>query len=102
MADEGAGLRKLPMIRGHVGLQVHMAESLVNDEFDLTVFQEKPIDHGIASPLPLLWPHEPDWPGAVVPIAVNVLQFPLPTARRCYRLGQAVRKLFRQVASVLA
>ncbi|CAN5524919.1 gallate dioxygenase [soil metagenome] len=92
IADEGAGLRDFPGIRGNVCLQIHIAESLVNDEFDLTVFQEKPIDHGVASPLPLLWPHKPDWPGTVVPIAINVLQFPLPTARRCYRLGQAVRR----------
>lgn len=90
MADEGAGLRDLPTVKGNVDLQVHIAESLINDEFDMTVFQ--PIDHGCASPLPLLWPHEPDWPGTVVPIAINVLQFPLPTALRCSRLGQAVRK----------
>jgi protocatechuate 4,5-dioxygenase beta chain len=73
-------------------LSIHIAESLVNDEFDMTMFQDRPLDHGCASPLPLLWPHEPDWPGAVVPIAINVLQFPLPTARRCYRLGQAVKR----------
>ena len=85
-------MRNLPAIRGNVDFQAHIAESLVNDEFDLTVFQDKPIDHGCASPLPLLWPHEPDWPGTVVPIAINVLQYPLPTARRCYRLGQAVRR----------
>ncbi|VVE74383.1 Protocatechuate 4,5-dioxygenase beta chain [Pandoraea sputorum] len=92
IADEGAGLRPLPPIRGDVALQAHIAESLVNDEFDITVFQDKPIDHGCASPLPLLWPHKPDWPGTVVPIAINVLQYPLPTGRRCYRLGQAVRR----------
>lgn len=92
IADEGAGLRDLPPLKGNVELQVHIAESLVNDEFDIAVFQDKAIDHGCASPLPLLWPHKPDWPGAVVPIAVNVLQFPLPTARRCWRLGQAVRR----------
>jgi protocatechuate 4,5-dioxygenase beta chain len=92
VADEGAGLRPLPPLKGHLGLQIHVAESLVNDEFDLTVFQDKPIDHGCASPLPLLWPHDPDWPGSIVPIAINVLQYPLPTARRCYRLGQAVRR----------
>lgn len=92
IADEGAGLRPLPPIRGDVALQAHILESLVNDEFDMTVFQDKPIDHGCAAPLPLLWPHEPDWPGVVVPIAVNVLQYPLPTAQRCYRLGQAVRR----------
>lgn len=92
VADEGAGLRQLPAIRGDVDLQCHIAESLVNDEFDIAVFQDKPLDHGCASPLPLLWPHEPDWPGVLVPLAVNVLQYPLPTARRCYRLGQALRR----------
>jgi hypothetical protein len=92
IADEGAGQRPLPPIRGNVALQAHIAESLVNDEFDITVFQDKPIDHGCAAPLPLLWPHEPDWPGVVVPVAINVLQYPLPTAQRCYRLGQAVRR----------
>jgi hypothetical protein len=92
VADEGAGLRDLPPIRGDVKLQAHIAQSLVNDEFDLTVFQDKPIDHGVASPLPLLWQHQPNWPGTVVPIAINVLQYPLPTARRCYRLGQALRR----------
>lgn len=92
IADEGAGLRGLPDIRGNVDFQTHIGESLVNDEFDMCFFQDKPIDHGIASPLPLLWPHVPDWPGTIVPIAINVLQYPLPTARRCYRLGQAVRR----------
>lgn len=92
IADEGAGLRPLPPIRGNVALQAHIAESLVNDEFDITVFQDKPIDHGCAAPLPLLWPHDPDWPGVVVPVAINVLQYPLPTAQRCYRLGQAIRR----------
>ncbi|XOV44152.1 gallate dioxygenase [Pseudomonas sp. App30] len=92
IADEGSGPRDLPPIRGDVALQAHILESLVNDEFDITVFQDKPIDHGCASPLPLLWPHDPDWPGVVVPIAVNVLQYPLPTPRRCYRLGLAVKR----------
>jgi hypothetical protein len=85
IADEGAGQRDLPPLRGNVDLQAHIAESLVNDEFDLSFLQSKPIDHGIIAPLPLMWPHEPDWPGTIVPIAVNVLQYPLPTARRCYR-----------------
>jgi hypothetical protein len=92
VADEGSGVRALPPIRGDLELQIHIAESLVNQEFDLTVFQDRPLDHGCASPLPLLWPHEPDWPGTLVPIAINVLQYPLPTARRCFRLGQALRR----------
>ena len=92
IADEGAGKRPLPPMRGNVDLSIHIAESLVNDEFDITTFQDRPIDHGCASPLPLLWPHAPDWPGVIVPIAINVLQFPIPTAKRCYKLGQALRR----------
>jgi gallate dioxygenase len=92
LADEGAGKRRLPRIPGHSELAVHLTEALVNDEFDMTVFQEKPLDHGLHSALPLLWPHEAGWPGAVVPIQVNVLQHPLPTALRCFKLGQAVRR----------
>ncbi|BDR09180.1 gallate dioxygenase [Comamonas thiooxydans] len=92
VADEGAGKRPLPPIRGDLDLQMHIAESLVNDEFDIATFQDRPLDHGCASPLPLLWPHAQGWPGRVVPIAINVLQFPLPTAARCWKLGQAVRR----------
>lgn len=92
VADEGAGQRPLPPIRGDLDLQIHIAESLVNDEFDIATFQDRPLDHGCASPLPLLWPHAQGWPGRVVPIAINVLQFPLPTAARCWKLGQAVRR----------
>ncbi|MDQ6621246.1 MAG: gallate dioxygenase [Pseudomonadota bacterium] len=92
LADEGAGQRALPAIRGHSDLAIHLAESLVNDEFDMTIFQERPLDHGLHSPLPLLMRPEPEWPAAVVPIEINVLQYPLPTALRCYKLGQAVRR----------
>jgi gallate dioxygenase len=92
VADEGAGLRPLPMLPGHPEFARHIAESMINEEFDLSVFQDRPLDHGVFSPLPLLWPHKDGWPGAVVPIQVNVVQYPLPTAMRCYRLGQALRR----------
>lgn len=92
IADEGAGLRNLPPFKGDVDFQAHIGEWLVNEEFDLTFLQNRPVDHGIASPLPLMWPHDPDWPGSIVPIAVNVLQYPLPTPLRCYKLGQALRR----------
>ena len=92
IADEGLGPRPLPPIKGHPALARHMAESLVNEEFDISVFQELPLDHGCHSPLTMFWPPAPDWPGALVPIAINVLQHPLPTALRCYKLGQAVRR----------
>lgn len=92
MADEGAGRRPLPNIKGHAKLAEHVANRLVNEEFDMAVFQDRPLDHGCNSPLSLMWPHEPAWPGAILPIAINVLQHPLPTAARCYKLGQAVRR----------
>ncbi|CAB3780059.1 gallate dioxygenase [Pararobbsia alpina] len=92
MADEGAGRRPLPDVSGHPGLAAHLADCLVNDEFDIATFQERALDHGCNSPLSLMWPHEPSWPGAIVPIEVNVLQYPLPTPRRCFKLGQAVRR----------
>ena len=92
VADEGAGKRPLPPVNGHPALARHLAEQLVNEEFDIAVFQDKPLDHGVFSPLPLLWPHKDGWPGAIIPIEVNVVQYPLPTAMRCFKLGQAIRR----------
>ena len=90
-ADEGGGPRPLPPVRGHAGLAHHIASGLVADEFDLSYFQDKPLDHGCFSPLSMLWPHEPAWPGAIVPLQIGVLEFPIPSARRCYKLGQSLR-----------
>ena len=92
VADEGGGARKLPPIMGHPGLARHVANGLVADEFDLSYFQGKGLDHGCFSPLSLLWPHEHGWPGAIVPLQVGVLEFPIPSARRCYNLGKSLRK----------
>lgn len=91
-ADEGGGPRALPPVRGHTGLSHHIAAGLVADEFDLAYFQDKPLDHGCFSPLSMLWPHEPAWPGAIVPLQIGVLEFPIPSARRCYKLGQSLRR----------
>lgn len=91
-ADEGGGARALPPLKGHAALAHHLGTTLVAEEFDLSFFQDRPLDHGCFSPLSLLWPHQPDWPGRVVPLQVGVVQFPLPTARRCYKLGQALRR----------
>src|SRR2546430_3530822 len=90
-ADEGGGARALPPVKGHTGLAHHVASSLVADEFDMAFFQDRPLDHGCFSPLSMLWPHEPGWPGAIVPLQIGVLQFPIPSARRCYKLGQSLR-----------
>jgi gallate dioxygenase len=92
VADEGGGPRKLPPVKGHPGLARHIATGLAADEFDLSYFQAKGLDHGCLSPLSLLWPHETRWPGAVIPLQVGVLEFPIPTARRCFKLGRSLRK----------
>lgn len=92
VADEGGGPRALPPVKGHPALAQHIAASLVADEFDLSYFQGKGLDHGAFSPLSLLWPHENGWPGAIVPLQCGVLEFPIPTARRCWKLGQALRR----------
>jgi gallate dioxygenase len=92
VADEGGGARQLPPIKGHPALARHVANGLAADEFDLSFFQEKGLDHGCFSPLSLLWPHEKEWPGAIVPLQVGVLQLPIPTARRCFKLGRSLRK----------
>jgi len=92
VADEGGGARALPPVKGHTGLEHHIAAALTADEFDLSFFQNRPLDHGCFSPLSMLWPHEPDWPGAIVPLQVGVLLFPIPSAKRCYKLGQSLRK----------
>ena len=92
-ADEGGGPRKLPAIDGHPDLARHIAMGLVADEFDLGYFQAKGLDHGCFSPLSLLWPRENGrWPGAIVPLQVGVLQFPIPSAKRCFKLGHSLRK----------
>jgi Catalytic LigB subunit of aromatic ring-opening dioxygenase len=90
LADEGWGKRDFAPLDGHPGLGWHLARSLVADEFDPTICQEMAVDHGILSILPLLW--DAPWPAPVVPLAVNVIQHPLPTARRLWRLGQAIRR----------
>ena len=92
VADEGAGARDLPSIRGHPALAAHIGQSLMADEFDMSFFQQRALDHGCFSPLSLLCPHEPQWPTALVPLQMGVLQFPIPSARRFYRLGAALRR----------
>lgn len=93
IADEGFGVRPLPAIRGDLAFSQHLCRSLVYDEFDITVCQEMAVEHGFLVPMHLCFdPQAGGWPVASIPLQVNVLQHPLPTARRCYRLGQAIRR----------
>lgn len=93
VADEGGGARSLPAVPGNPRLAAHIAASLVTDEFDLAYFQDKPLDHGFFSPMSVLLDREDGrWPTTIVPLQVGVLQFPIPTAARCYKLGKALRR----------
>ena len=92
VADEGGGARDLPPIKGHPKLASHIGQSLMADEFDMSFYQNRPLDHGCFSPLSVLCPHEPEWPVRLVPLQMGVLQFPIPSARRFYKLGQALRR----------
>jgi gallate dioxygenase len=92
VADEGAGARDLPPVKGDPQLAAHIGRSLMADEFDMSFFQHRPLDHGCFSPMSVLCPHEPDWPVRIVPLQMGVLQFPIPSARRFYKLGQALRR----------
>lgn len=92
VADEGGGARDLPPVPGDPALAAHVASVLMAEEFDLSVFQHRALDHGCFSPLSMMLPHAGGWPCRMVPLQVGVLQFPIPTARRCHRLGQALRR----------
>lgn len=92
VADEGGGARDLPPIQGHPALAAHIGQSLMAEEFDMAFFQDRALDHGCFSPLSVMCPHEPAWPVQLVPLQMGVLQFPIPSARRCFKLGQALRR----------
>jgi len=88
-ADEGWGIPQLPPFTGEQGLSWHLIEHLVGHDFDITSCQEMVVDHAFTLPMALMFPSQA-WPVKVVPVAINTVQFPLPSARRCYALGQAI------------
>jgi protocatechuate 4,5-dioxygenase beta chain len=96
-ADEGWGIPTLPPFRGEAELSWHIIENLVQREFDITTCQEMLVDHAFALPLKLFWPE--GCPVATVPVCINTVQFPLPSAKRCYHLGQAVGEAVRSWSS---
>ncbi|KAF0219571.1 MAG: protocatechuate 4 5-dioxygenase beta [Rhodospirillaceae bacterium] len=91
-ADEGWGPRPVPLVQGHPELAAHIAHSVIQDDFDLTIANRMEVDHGLTVPLSLLFGQPRAWPCAVIPFAVNVVQYPVPSGRRCLALGRAIRK----------
>ena len=95
-ADEGWGPRPVPVVVGHPELAAHIAQSVIQDDFDLTIVNKMDVDHGLTVPLSLICGQPPAsdfaWPCPVIPFAVNVVQYPAPSGRRCFMLGQAIRR----------
>ncbi len=91
-ADEGWGPRPVPTVKGAPDLAWHIAQSLVLDEFDMTIVNKMDVDHGLTVPLSLMFGQPEQWPCAVIPLAVNVVQYPPPTGNRCFNLGRAIKK----------
>ena len=91
-ADEGWGPRPVPVVQGHPQLAAHIAQSVIQDDFDLTVVNRMDVDHGMTVPLSLMCGQPDAWPCRVIPLAVNVVLFPPPSGHRCYQLGKAIRK----------
>ena len=91
-ADEGWGPRPVPVVKGHPKLAAHIAQSVILDEFDLTIVNKMEVDHGLTVPLNLMFGSPKEWPCPVIPLAVNVVMYPPPTGHRCFMLGRAIRK----------
>ncbi len=89
-ADEGYGPRPVPKVIGHPELASHIAQSVIQDDFDLTIVNRMDVDHGLTVPLSLMCGQPQAWPCPVIPFAVNVVQYPVPSGRRCFQLGQAI------------
>jgi len=91
-AEEGDGPRPVPVVHGHPELASHIAQSVIQDDFDLPLVNKMDVDHGLTVPLSLMFGQPAVWPCRVIPFAVNVVQYPVPSGRRCFMLGQAIRK----------
>jgi protocatechuate 4,5-dioxygenase, beta chain len=91
-ADEGWGPRPVPVVEGHPELASHLAQSVIQQDFDLTIVNRMDVDHGLTVPLSLLFGQPAAWPVRVIPLPVNVVLYPPPSGRRCYELGMALRR----------
>jgi protocatechuate 4,5-dioxygenase beta chain len=91
-ADEGWGPRPVPVVQGHAELATHIAQHVIQNDFDLTIINRMDVDHGLTVPLSLMFGQPQAWPCKVIPFAVNVVQFPPPSGNRCYQLGKAIRR----------
>ena len=93
--DEGWGLKTMPPVPGDAELSWHIIETLIAAEFDIAICQEMKVDHGLIVPIQVIWPDAAAWPIQVVPVAVNMVQHPIPSAKRCFDLGRSIGDAIR-------
>ena len=91
-ADEGWGPRPVPVVKNDADFAWHLAESLILDDFDMTIINEMKVDHGLTVPLSAIFGRPDAWPVKVVPLAVNVVTYPVPSGKRCWKLGEAIAR----------
>ncbi len=91
-ADEGWGPRQVPVVNGCPDLAWHIAQSVIHDDFDLTVINEMDVDHGLTVPLSLMFGQPKEWPCLIIPFLVNVIVYPPPSGHRCFEIGKAIAK----------
>jgi protocatechuate 4,5-dioxygenase, beta chain len=88
--DEGWGIPVARAVEGDPDLSWHIINTLVADEFDITMCQDMLIDHAVTIPLALMWPGGKRQPVRIVPVSINTVQHPLPSLKRCLNLGRSV------------
>jgi hypothetical protein len=83
--------REMPIytVPSAANLASHIRTAAIDAGFDMALVQKFSVDHSIAVPLHFLTP-QMDVP--VIPIFISAHVPPLPSARRCYELGQAVAR----------
>ncbi len=90
--DEGWGIPTIAPFKGAPEFSWHLINSLIEDEFDLVTCQEMTVDHGFTMPMQLFWPNYTELDIKTVPVVINTVQHPLPSPKRCYKLGQSLGK----------
>lgn len=87
-------VRSVPVqtVQSRSDVATHLRNVGVHAGFDLALVQDFSVDHSVFVPLHFMTPklHIP-----VIPVFINGHIPPLPTARRCYALGQALAQAVR-------
>jgi protocatechuate 4,5-dioxygenase, beta chain len=89
-ADEGWGIATIPPVTGETELSWHIADCLIEDDFDPTICQDIKVDHGLTVPLSLMYPDKQYQHLKVIPVCINCERHPMPKPSRCFAFGQSI------------